>query len=54
MQKLLGDDDDDDHVAPSSAVQGLDAAALVTRKILLPSSKLTLVMENHHMNIFLT
>ena len=34
MQKLLGDDDDDDHVTPQSAVQGLDAAALATGKIL--------------------
>ena len=39
VQKLLGDDDDDDHVAPSSAVQGLDAAVQLLRKslLLLPS-----------------
>ena len=34
MQKLLGEDDDDDHVTPHSAVQGLDAAALATGEIL--------------------
>ncbi len=34
VQKLLGEDDDDDHVTPHSAVQGLDAAALATGEIL--------------------